>query len=72
MFLLSMREYCDELREKNYNVIYKSLEDKSFKEKYENKLETIITKKNINKIIFFEIEDKFFEARINRFAKKEI
>ncbi len=70
MFLLSMREYCDELREKNYNVIYKSLEDKSFKEKYENKLETIITKKNINKIIFFEIEDKFFEARINRFAKK--
>ena len=36
MFLLSMREYCSELRQNKYKVIYESLEDDSFREKYEN------------------------------------
>ena len=70
MFLLSMREYCTELRKKKYTVIYKSLKEKSFKEKYEKKLDVVINEKKITKIIFFEIEDKFFEKRINKFAKK--
>ena len=70
MFLLSMREYCTELRKKNYSVIYKSLSDPCFKDKYEKKLITVIREKKVGKIIVFEIEDKFFEGRIISFAKK--
>ena len=70
MFLLSMREYCVELRHSNYKVIYKSLEDDSFREKYENKLISVIKTQRIKKLVFFEIEDKFFEARINKFARQ--
>ena len=70
MFLLSMREYCVELRQSNYKVIYKSLEDNSFREKYENKLISVIKTQRIKKLVFFEIEDKFFEARVKLFARQ--
>ena len=70
MFLLSMREYCVELRQNNHKVIYESLDDDSFREKYENKLSGLIKTQRIEKLVFFEIEDKFFEARINKFARQ--
>ncbi len=53
MFLLSMREYCAELRQNKYKVIYESLEDDSFREKYENKLSSIIKTQKNKKISVF-------------------
>ena len=53
MFLLSMREYCAELRQNKYKVIYESLEDDSFREKYENKLSSSIKTQRIKKLVFF-------------------
>ena len=52
MFFLSMREYCAELRRNKYKVIYESLEDDSFREKYENKLSSIIKTQRIKKLVF--------------------
>ncbi len=70
MFLTSMREYCDELIESKYKVIYHTINSPSFKEKYEEKLIKVIKKNNITKLTFFEIEDKFFEKRLINLTKK--
>ena len=53
MFLLSMREYC-RTTSKQYKVIYESLEDDSFREKYENKLSSIIKTQRIKKLVFLK------------------
>ena len=71
LFLSSMRSYGDELRSKNFNLIYKDL-NKDFKLSYEKKLEKIIKDKKINEISFFEIEDKFFEKKNFKFLQKKI
>ena len=63
LFLSSMRSFKDELKSKNFNVIYKDV-NKDFKLSYEKKLEKIIKEKKIKEISFFEIEDKFFEKKI--------
>ena len=52
-----MRSYGDELKSKNFNLIYKDV-NKDFKLSYEKKLEKIIKEKKIKEISFFEIEDK--------------
>ena len=69
LFLSSMRSFKDELKSKNFNVIYKDV-NKDFKLSYEKKLEKTIKEKKIREITFFEIEDKFFEKRILNFGKK--
>jgi deoxyribodipyrimidine photolyase-related protein len=69
LFLSSMRSFRDELKSKNFNLIYKDV-NKDFKLSYEKKLEKIIKEKNIKEISFFEIEDKFFEKKIINFCKK--
>ena len=69
LFLSSMRSYGDELKSKNFNLIYKDV-NKEFKLSYEKKLEKIIKEKKIKEISFFEIEDKFFEKKILLFCKK--
>ena len=70
LFLSSMRSFKDELKSKNFNVIYKDV-NKDFKLLYEKKLEKTIKEKRIKEItFFFEIEDKFFERRILSLAKK--
>jgi deoxyribodipyrimidine photolyase-related protein len=68
LFLSSMRSFKDELKSKNFNVVYKDV-NKDFKLSYEKKLEKIIKEKKIKEISFFEIEDKFFEKRIFSLAK---
>ena len=70
LFLSSMRSYGDELKSKNFNLIYKDV-NKEFKLSYEKKLEKIIKEKKIKEISFFEIEDKFFERKILNFCKKK-
>ncbi len=69
LFLSSMRSFKDELKSKNFNVIYKDVST-NFKLSYEKKLEKIIKEKKIKEITFFEIEDKFFEKRILNLGKK--
>ena len=68
LFLSSMRSFKDELKSKNFNIIYKDV-NKDFKLSYEKKLEKIIKERKIKEISFFEIEDKFFEKRILSLAK---
>ena len=63
-----MRSFKDELKSKNFNVVYKDV-NKDFKLSYEKKLEKTIKEKKIKEISFFEIEDKFFEKRILSLAK---
>ncbi len=69
LFLSSMRSFKDELKSKNFNLIYKDI-NKDFKLSYEKKLEKTIKEKKIREITFFEIEDKFFEKRILNLGKK--
>ena len=69
LFLSSMRSFRDEIKSKNFNLIYKDI-NKDFKVSYEKKLEKIIKEKKIKEISFFEIEDKFFEKKIINIAKK--
>ncbi len=52
LFLSSMRSFKDELKSKNFNLIYKDV-NKDFKLSYEKKLEKTIKEKKIKEIIFF-------------------
>ncbi len=68
-FLSAMRSYKDELKNKKMDVIYDGQKN-SFKDSYIKKLERIIKDKKVQKVTFFEIEDKFFEKKIISFLKK--
>ena len=70
LYLSSMRSYRDELKKKNFKVIYKDCK-KDFKISYEKKLERIIKEKKIKEVSFFEIEDIFFEKRLKYFFNKK-
>lgn len=63
LFLSSMRYYCESLRKKTRKVIYHKLEPQS-PLSFEQKLTQWIDQEKIEKILFFEIEDKFFEKSI--------
>ena len=68
-FLSAMRSYKDELKNKKMDVIYDGQKN-SFKDPYTKKLERIIKDKKVQKVTFFEIEDKFFEKKIISLLKK--
>tara|TARA_B100000579_G_scaffold413229_1_gene405677 strand:- start:169 stop:1572 length:1404 start_codon:yes stop_codon:yes gene_type:complete len=70
LFLSSMRSFRDELKSKNFNIIYQDI-NKGFKVPYEKKLEKVIKEKKIKELSFFEIEDKFFEKKILSLSKKK-
>ena len=71
LFLSSMRSFRDELKSKNFNIIYQDI-NKGFKVPYEKKLEKVIKEKKIKELSFFEIEDKFFEKKILSLSKKKL
>ena len=71
LFLSCMRSHADRLKKNKFKLEYSSIEDKSFKLDYTEKLKKIIKAKKIKEISSFEIEDKFFENKINNFLKKE-
>ncbi len=64
LFLSAMRSFADELKKKKFEVIYKSIEEKDFKESYVDKLFKEIEKENAKEISMFEVEDKFFEKQL--------
>ena len=71
LFLSSMRSYADGLRKNKFKLDYFKIEDKEFNDDYLKKLKKIITQKKVKEISSFEVEDKFFEKKINQFIKKE-
>ena len=64
LFLSAMRSFADELKKKKFEVIYKSIEERDFKESYVDKLFKEIEKENVKEISMFEVEDKFFEKQL--------
>ncbi len=71
LFLSSMRSHADTLRKDKFKIEYLKIEDREFKDSYFKKLKKIISSKKIKEISSFEVEDKFFEKKINQFISKE-
>ena len=71
LFLSSMRSHADKLKRDKFKLEYITIEDKEFKNDYLKKLKKIISSKKIKEISSFEVEDKFFEKKINQFIKKK-
>ena len=71
LFLSAMRSHADKLKKNKFKIEYSSIEDKSFKSDYIEKLKKIIKTQKISEVSSFEIEDKFFEKKISQFFKKE-
>ena len=71
LFLSSMRSYCENLKKNKFKIEYLKIENKSFKLDYLDKLKKIIKSKKITELSCFEIEDKFFEKKMNSFSKEE-
>ena len=70
LFLSSMRSHADSLKRDKFKLEYTKIEDKEFKDDYLKKLKKVIISKKIKEISSFEVEDKFFEKKINQFLKK--
>ena len=66
-FLASMRNYRDELLDKEKKVHYFEIQHKSH---FFESLKKTLTKIKATSIVIFEIEDKFFESEMINFAKK--
>ena len=64
--LSSMRSFRDELCKLGAPVHYFPIEEKEFKENYIFKLSKFAKKNKYSELVFFEIEDKFFEKEINK------
>lgn len=66
-FLVSMREFCDLMSEKNFKVSYYKL---AKQDQFFQKLQSEIKKHKIKDLHCFEIEDKFFETEIQEFCNE--
>lgn len=70
-FLASMQKYRDELKKNKFEVSYYDGSHKLFNKAYEDKLlDYIKSNKDVTEFQSFEVEDKFFEKRLNEFFKK--
>ena len=70
LFLSSMRSYAENLKKNNFKIIYTKIDSTDFRKNYIEKLKRAITSKNIKEVTRFEIEDKFFENKIQNFLNK--
>lgn len=68
-FLESMRHYKSQLIEQGFDVHYHKLKPND-PEDYVTSLKSHIKKHNINKLIFYEINDRFMRQEIDTLAKK--
>ena len=69
-FLTAMRNYRDELISNEYNVLYQQLDDNLEKLTYLEKLDKVITDKQISEVKFFDIPDKLFRNKILGYLEK--
>ena len=70
LFLSAMRSYSDNLKKNKFKVEYTKIDSSDFKKNYLDKIKKIINFKQIKEIISFEVEDKFFEKKVQSFVKK--
>ena len=70
LFLSAMRSYSDNLKKNKFKVEYTKIESSDFKKNYLDKIKKIINSKKIKEITSFEVEDKFFEKKLQSFVKK--
>ena len=69
LFLAAMRSYRDLVREQGYTLDYFELGDPQYANlDYEQKLAHFIETNGTTRLLTWEIEDAFFEARLRRFA----
>ena len=66
-----MRSHADSLKRDKFKLEYVKIEEREFKDDYLKKLKKVIGSKKIKEISSFEVEDKFFEKKINQLLKKE-
>ena len=67
-FLSAMRAFAEELKAHGFHVHYEKLTPSDHK--YEEHLSEFLKSKKINQVFSFEIEDLFFEERIEKCLKK--
>ena len=72
LFLSAMRSYSDNLKKNKFKVEYTKIDSSDFKKNYLDKIKKIINSKKIKEITSFEVEDKFFEKKVQSFVKKII
>ena len=70
LFLSSMRSYADKLKKNKFKIQYIKINSIDFNNDYLDKIKKIIKSKKITEITSFEIEDKFFERKVEKFIKK--
>jgi deoxyribodipyrimidine photolyase-related protein len=73
LFLAAMRSHADQLRMHGCDVHYERLDEQdgpTKRTRYETKLARWLDGLAIDALVMFEIEDKFFERRIEAFARK--
>ena len=70
LFLSSMRSHADQLKKKKFKLEYSKIDSNDFKKDYLEKIKKFIKSKRIKEITSFEVEDKFFEKKIESFIKK--
>ena len=66
-FFISMRNYCDQLRDAGFKVDYHKLSRSSFFDH----LKSFIKQNNLQKIVIAEVQDKFFEKEIKAFCQDQ-
>ncbi len=69
LFLSAMRAYRDELKKNGYSVNYKELDENGKELSFEDHLNKSLNK--VKELITFEIEDKFFEKRIQELCQEK-
>ena len=69
-FLTAMRNYRDELISNEYTVLYQQLDDNLENLTYLEKLDKVITDKQISEVKFFDIPDKLFRNKILSYLEK--
>ena len=67
-FLGAMREYKKNLEDNGYEVFYYDIESKEFDKPYIELLKKNLQENSINKVLYFEIEDKTFANKFNKFV----
>jgi deoxyribodipyrimidine photolyase-related protein len=70
-FLAAMRHYRDELRQAlGAKVHYAELDAQSYQQSFEEKLSQYVAEHSVDELHTYQIEDKFFEERIMKWAKQ--
>ena len=67
-FFASMRNFADELKEKNFNVIYYKINDKENKQSLIDNLEQIIKKEKIEKFEYLEPDEYRLDKQLKDFC----